>query len=188
MPASSSTNDRQASNSSRPLCPNCGEIGRPVHVVTLKHMVMPKFLDFVNKRGFAFCPTPDCQVVYFYADGGTLKKADLRIRVGLKETADPVPVCYCFGFTERMLFEEVQTSGQSSIPQRIAAEIKADNCVCEVRNPQGSCCLGNVKAAVTRAQRDRRRDNPSSSPLTRDEHFSRCLLSRRTKLDENFDS
>ncbi len=82
-----------------------------------------------------------------------LSKADLRVRVGLKETADPVPVCYCFGFTEGMLLEEIQTIGHSSIPQRIAAEIKADNCACEVRNPQGSCCLGNVKAAVKRAQR-----------------------------------
>ena len=113
---------------------------------------MPEFLDLVSKRGFVFCRTADCEVVYFHADGETLEKADLRVRVGLKETADPVPVCYCFGFTEGMLLEEIQTIGHSSIPQRIAAEIKADNCACEIRNPQGSCCLGNVKAAVKRAQ------------------------------------
>jgi hypothetical protein len=156
MPVRSSmqqSNDRQPSDASKPLCPNCGEIGRPVGIVTLKHMVMPEFLDLVNKRGFAFCRTDDCPVVYFHADGETLKKGDLRVRVGLKETADPVPVCYCFGFTERMLVEEVQTSGRSTIRQRIAAEMKADNCACEIRNPQGSCCLGNVKAAVTRAER-----------------------------------
>ena len=156
MPACPSTqrsNDPRRTNHSRPVCPNCGETGRPVGVVTLKHMVIPEFLDLVNKRGFAFCPTHDCQVVYFHADGDTLEKVDLRVRVGLKETADPVPVCYCFGFTERMLLEEVQTSGHSSIPQRIAAEIKADNCACEIRNPQGSCCLGKVKSAVIRAQR-----------------------------------
>ena len=50
--------------------------------MTLKHMVIPEFLDLVNKKGFAFCPTHDCQVVYFHADGDTLEKVDLRVRVG----------------------------------------------------------------------------------------------------------
>ena len=134
------------------LCPNCGEAGRPVGAVTLKHMVQPEFLDIVNKAGFLFCRTPECEVVYFHPDRETLEKADLRVRVGLKETADPVPVCYCFGFTERMLLEEIQATGKTTIPQRIAAEMKADRCACEVRNPQGSCCFGNVKAAVRRAE------------------------------------
>ncbi len=137
--------------SSKPLCPNCGEAGRPVSVVTLKHMVLPDFLEVVNKAGFLFCSTADCAVVYFHPVGETLEKADLRVRVGLKETADPVPVCYCFGFTERMLLEEIEATGKTTILQRIAAEMKADRCACEVRNPQGSCCLGNVKAAAKRA-------------------------------------
>lgn len=142
----------RSSDASKPLCPNCGEPGRSVTAVTLKHMVRPEFLDVVNKTGFLFCCTPECEVVYFHPDDETLEKADLRVRVGLKETVDPVPVCYCFGFTERMLLEEIQTTGETTIPQRIAAEMKADRCACEVRNPQGSCCLGNVKAATKRAQ------------------------------------
>lgn len=140
------------SDSRKPLCPNCSAPGRPVPAITLKHMVQPEFLEVVNKEGFLFCRTPDCGVVYFHPDGETLEKADLRVRVGVKETEDPVPVCYCFGFTERMLLEEIQATGGTTIPQRIAAEMKAERCACEVRNPQGSCCLGNVKAAAKRAQ------------------------------------
>jgi hypothetical protein len=136
----------------KPQCPSCGEPGRPVGVVTLKHMVRPEFLEVVNKPGFLFCRTAHCAVVYFHPESETLEKSDLRVRVGLKETVDPVPVCYCFGFTERMLLEEIQASGRTTIPQRIAAEMKAEHCACEVRNPQGSCCLGNVKAAEKRAQ------------------------------------
>lgn len=142
----------QSSGSSKPLCPNCGEAGRAVTAITLKHVVLPQFLEVVTKDGFFFCRTADCGVVYFHPEGETLDKADLRVRVGLKETVDPVPVCYCFGFTERMLLDEIQATGETTIPQRIAAEMKADRCACEVRNPQGSCCFGNVKAAAKRAQ------------------------------------
>ncbi|HSH38172.1 MAG TPA: hypothetical protein VK993_05245 [Chthoniobacterales bacterium] len=147
-----SSSPAQASGGSFVLCPNCRQPGRPVTAVTLKHMVQPEFLQAADKPGFLFCRTSDCVIVYFRSDGEALEKSDLRVRVGLKETADPVPVCYCFGFTERMLLEEIEETGQTTIPERIAAEMKADHCACEVRNPQGSCCFGNVKAAAKRAQ------------------------------------
>jgi Zinc binding domain len=139
-------------DSAESRCPNCGETGQPVSPVTLKHMVRPDFLELVSKTGFRFCRAVDCSTVYFHADGEVLKKTDLRVRVGLKETLDPVLVCYCFGFTERMLLEEIQASGHTTIPERIKAEIKAEHCACELRNPQGSCCLGNVRAAEKRAR------------------------------------
>jgi hypothetical protein len=107
-----------------------------VAIVTLKHIVRPAFLDVVNEPGFLFCRTVHCALVYFHPHGKTLEKSDLRVRVGLKETADPVPLCYCFGFTERMLLEEIQANGRTTIPQRIAAEVEAEHCACEVRNPQ----------------------------------------------------
>lgn len=142
----------QSSAHSTPLCPDCGQPGRPVSAVTLKHMVRPEFLELVGKTGFLFCASTDCEIVYYHPDGEVLNKNDLRVRVGLKETLDPMPICYCFGFTERMLLDEIQANGHTTIPQRIAAEVAAHNCACDVRNPQGSCCLGNVKAAVKRAQ------------------------------------
>ena len=142
-----------ATGSSKAVCRSCAAPGRPVGIVTLKHMVRPEFLEVVNKAGFLFCRAADCPLVYFHPNGETLEKSDLRVRVGLKETADPVAVCYCFGFTERMLLEEIRATGDTTIPERIAAEMKADHCACEVRNPQGTCCLGNVKAAVRRAQK-----------------------------------
>ena len=131
-------------------CPECGATGRPVQTITLKHMVKPAFLEVVSKPGFQFCRSAECDVVYFHPDGQRLTKADVRVRVGLKETGDPVPICYCFGFTEAMAREEIESSGNCAIPERIVAEMKAERCACEVRNPQGSCCLGNVTAAVKR--------------------------------------
>lgn len=132
-------------------CPVCGQPGQRVETRTLKHMVQPWHLDRVNKPGFLFCSSSHCEVVYFHPEGDCLRKQDVRVRVGLKETEDPVPLCYCFGFTEAMVREEIRATGRCTIPERIAAEIKAGHCACEIRNPQGSCCLGNVRAAVKRA-------------------------------------
>jgi hypothetical protein len=132
-------------------CPECGQPGKSVETKTLKQMVQPCHLELVNKPGFLFCRSADCDVVYFHPEGDCLRRPDVRVRVGLKETEDPVPICYCFGFTEAMAVEEVRNTGQCTIPQRITAEVKAGNCACEIRNPQGSCCLGNVNAAVKRA-------------------------------------
>ena len=129
-------------------CVECGEAGQPVSTITLKQMVRPNFLKVVGKPGFRFCRSPDCDVVYFHPDGEQLRKGDLRARVGLKETEDPVPLCYCFGFTRAMAVEEIQATGGCAIPARIAAEVRAGNCACEARNPQGSCCLGDVTTAV----------------------------------------
>ena len=129
-------------------CPKCGAGGQSVRTVTLKHMVKPECLEVVTKPGFLFCRSPKCDLVYFHPDGDRLTKADVRIRVGLKEAEDPVPICYCFGFTETMAREEIELSGKCTIPERIAAEMKAERCACEVRNPQGSCCFSNVTALV----------------------------------------
>lgn len=129
-------------------CPKCGQPGKLVETKTLKHMVQPRHLERTNRPGFRFCRSADCDVVYFQTDGECFHKSDVRVRVGLKETTDPVPLCYCFGFTEAMAAEEIRAMGQCSIPQRITAEVKAGNCACEIRNPQGSCCLGNVSFAI----------------------------------------
>jgi hypothetical protein len=113
-------------------------------------MVKPQFLETVNAIGFRFCRTADCEVVYFNQNGVRLTKAEVRVRVGLKETEDPVPICYCFGFTEAMARDEIRATGKCTIPDRISTEMKRELCACEVRNPQGSCCFANVSALVKR--------------------------------------
>lgn len=131
-------------------CPNCGQKGQPVQIKTLKQIVQPSKLEVVNKSGFQFCRSKLCEVVYFHPDGDRLGKSDARVRVGLKETQDPISLCYCFGFTEAMVREELFKTGRCTIPERIKAEVKAENCACEFRNPKGSCCLGDVTASVKR--------------------------------------
>jgi len=105
----------------------------------------------VNGSQYALCETPSCPVVYYAADGTEFEKNQVRVRVGLKETEDPVMMCYCFRVTERMIREEVQRTGRSSASARIRAEVKEGNCRCEVQNPSGRCCLGDVIRAEKQA-------------------------------------
>src|SRR5262249_7361965 len=78
---------------------------------------------------------------------------DLRVRVGSKEHNDPIPLCYCFGFNEADVREEIARTGESAILQKISAMVKQGLCACETRNPSGACCLGEVTKTVMRLTR-----------------------------------
>jgi hypothetical protein len=128
-------------------------------------MIKPEFLEMVTKPGFWFCRSAECEVVYFHPGGERLTKEDVRVRIGLKETRDPVPICYCFGFTEAMAREEIDYSGKCTIREQITEEMKAGRCACEIRNPQGSCCLGNITVVVKRLL-DAKGSHPESKLAT----------------------
>ena len=116
-------------------------------------MLKPELFDQVGESQYRFCSSPDCPVVYFSRER-SFTTGDLRVRVGLKETDGPIPLCYCFGFSEQSVREEVGVKGHTTIPQRITALIKERMCACEERNPSGGCCLGEVSKAVKRLMKE----------------------------------
>jgi len=97
-------------------------------------------------------------VVYLRPGEIIFWKKDLSVKVGIKEPDDStVSVCYCFGWTPQKIQEEIKTTGKTTAIEQIKTQVKAGNCYCEVTNPQGSCCLGNVSQAIKKAQ-------PTASP------------------------
>jgi Zinc binding domain len=117
-------------------------------------MLKPSLLDRVNEGSWRFCPGAGCRVVYSAEDGDVVFTTDdLRARVGSKEHEDPIPLCYCFGFDEADVREEIARTGGSAIPQKISAMVKQGLCACETRNPSGACCLGEVTKTVMRLMR-----------------------------------
>jgi hypothetical protein len=106
----------------------------------------------VRQVGYLFCRTADCPVVYFAEDGEqAFSTAEVRERVHQKEpNADDVFVCYCFRHTPENIRAEWVTTGHSTVVEQVNAGVQAGKCACEIRNPQGSCCLGNVRAVVKR--------------------------------------
>jgi len=138
------------------LCGQCNREGRPVDRITVQALLKAEARGAVNGSHYRFCETPNCPVVYYGGDGSQFGKEQIRVRVGFKETEDPVLLCYCFGVTERMIHEEIRQTGRSSASTRIRAEVKAGNCRCEMENPSGRCCLGEVIRAEKRPATERK--------------------------------
>jgi len=122
------------------LCPSCQKKGRAVEFKTLQSLLKPTSLRRCLPDEFHFCQSPDCPVVYFSLSNH-FETADLQVAVFQKSTDTDTPVCYCFGF----LKGDLTGAAGASIPKIIQAYVKNKQCACEVRNPQGRCCLGNVQ-------------------------------------------
>ena len=91
-------------------------------------------------------------MVYFDVEGECYRKSDLRVSVWQKEPFGNRTVCYCFGESEESMRTEIAATGQSHAVERVRAHIAAGRCACDVRNPRGGCCLGDLAAAVNRVE------------------------------------
>ncbi len=100
------------------------------------------------RQAFWLCRDPECEVAYFGEDGTTLVVSDLLVEPGFKTKSDQGLLCYCFLVRRSDVEAELRESGECHIIEHITAEVKAGNCACEVRNPSGKCCLGEVQRAV----------------------------------------
>ncbi len=133
----------------RDRCPHCGAKGKKVGQLTVKAMLAVSLRNLKSRR-YRFCRTASCPVVYFAEETEEFYTVhQLRERVFQKEPgAHDVRVCYCFAYTPATIRQEYEASGKVTAVEVIEAGVKAGQCACEVRNPQGSCCLGNVRAVV----------------------------------------
>lgn len=147
VPARAAADDR---------CRRCGQRGRRVLRETMESLLKPEALERLAEEPYYFDRTPECNVVYFSKEAPSyFHKDELTVRVGLKETESPIPLCYCFGHTAESAREEIVTTGRSTVAQRIATEVQVGNCSCEVKNPSGKCCLGDVNRAIQQIQNER---------------------------------
>ncbi len=148
-------------------CPACGKPGKPVDLRTVKAMLAVPLTE-LRATQYRFCRTPECPTAYYGLDADhRIGEEALRERVHQKHPEDgDVFVCYCFRHTPATIRAEVAAAGRSTVLAAITAGIRAGRCACEVRNPQGSCCLGNVRAAVGRAERGESRAPKSAGIQT----------------------
>jgi len=125
------------------MCPVTGAAGRPVGTITLKALLRPDALATLEPAAqHYYCPDPGCETVYF---GGPrlYDRADLEVPVLAKDAGEDVTACYCFGWTR----DRLRAAGPAAVDE-IRAHVAAGRCGCEVNNPKGSCCLGDVERIV----------------------------------------
>lgn len=130
-------------------CPVCLKTGKLIDSITLKALLSVP-LTQIRHVDYRFCRTLDCPVIYYTQDGTqTFRENDLRERVFQKHVAaDDVFVCYCFRHTTGSIKEKFANHQTDSVIASITAGIQAGQCACDIRNPQGSCCLGNVRQFI----------------------------------------
>jgi Zinc binding domain len=150
--------DLSAENFQRPprevnACPTCGKIGKPVQVQTVKSLLSVT-LHQVQDAQYLFCRTQTCPVVYFSAEGKqAFTVEEVRDRVYQKEPeAEDVFICYCFRHTVREL-RAGTPEDRIAIVDNINSGIEAGQCACDLRNPQGLCCLGNARGMIKRLEK-----------------------------------
>ncbi|MBI4398304.1 MAG: copper chaperone Copz family protein [Candidatus Omnitrophica bacterium] len=131
----------------RAYCPECANEGKPVKRITLENLL--KALSQIEDEPYWFCATFECPAVYFSSSSKSIfHKLDLKVRVGIKESENPIPLCYCFGWNRKKIWDEIRETGNSTAIESITKEVKAGRCFCERSNPQGTCCLANISNAV----------------------------------------
>lgn len=122
--------------SPRAPCPSCGVAGRNVEWITVKSLLTARALERADATEYRLCGSPGCDVVYF-ADSLLFMREDVRAPVFPKEPPGARVVCYCFEIVEGRIDAETES--------QIRAHVTAGRCACELKNPEGRCCLGNLR-------------------------------------------
>lgn len=134
-------------------CPECGNAGKAVQGQTVK-LLLSVSLRLLQDGNYLFCRTQSCPVVYFSTDSKQVFMVEqVREQVYQKgpDTKD-VLVCYCFYHTVGEL-SVAPPDRHVAIINDINTGINTGQCACDLRNPQGSCCLGNVRALIKRLEK-----------------------------------
>ena len=130
------------------VCPVCGEKSKPVQTQTIKAMLSVSLRE-VRDTTYLFCKTETCPVVYFSSDGEqsfTIEQIHEKVYQKHPDLEDTL-VCYCFQHN----VGEIRTAPfkvRTAILDDIHHGIRAGQCACDLRNPQGSCCLSNMRGLI----------------------------------------
>lgn len=142
----------ELSQSISSACPRCTAVGRSVKPITPQSLLNEEAKTRGGAlEGLRFCATPTCDVAYYGADG-VFVRDELTVRIGVKDGESPRLVCYCTGRTFESIEEELRKEGRSTAVEEITALCKAHKDRCAETNPQGVCCLGNVRSAIKSAE------------------------------------
>lgn len=131
-------------------CPECGGKGKRVTGRLVRHQVRYSCREKVHGNSYFLCANPGCAVTYFSDEQMVLSESDLAFQ-GIKSGEQ---VCFCYHVTKADIRRDIEEKGDTRVEEYIRERVKEKECACEVRNPKGSCCLGDVRAAVKEIQEE----------------------------------
>lgn len=131
-------------------CPASGFEGQPVGWTTVAALTVG---PVPPRQEFRLCRDPACEVVYYGSAGTVLETEDLKAQPGFKNGTDGL-VCYCYLHRQAEIARELAERGTTGVFDSIKRKVQAGNCACEVRNPSGQCCLGEVQETIRRLAED----------------------------------
>lgn len=133
-------------------CPVSGTLSRKVQRRTLENLLKPEKIGSMRNAQYYYCKEASCNVVYFSNENlPFFTTDDVAVKVFAKDQGDDVPACYCFNWTRTRIRQQIRETDRSTAALEIAREIKAGRCACDVKNPKGECCLGDVNFVVKEA-------------------------------------
>ncbi len=133
----------------RAECQISRTLSKKVQKRTVEHLLKPEKIGSIQNVQYYYCTDLNCKVVYFSNENiPYFTTEDIRVKVFTKDKGEDVNVCYCFDWTRGRIKQELVSTGKSTASQQIAKEVKAGNCACDIKNPKGECCLGDVNSIV----------------------------------------
>lgn len=131
-------------------CPASGFEGNPVDWTTVAALTAG---PVPPRQDFRLCRDAECDIVYYGSAGAVFTTVDLNVQPGFKSGSDGL-VCYCFLDRKKDIARQLSESGQTTVFDSIKGEVQAGNCACEVRNPSGQCCLGEVQETIRSLEKE----------------------------------
>lgn len=130
-------------------CPDCNAMGAPVKLKTVKSLFNKSLFEISGKE-YEFCSTSSCKVIYYDKSGEhKIIENDIHGRVYHKNVNDKtVILCNCFNYTLGDILNDIDVNGESEIYDKIAEGAKTGICACDIKNPEGKCCLPTIKNII----------------------------------------
>ena len=147
--ASGTGSEAGGRSTGRGRCPESGNPGRAVSWTTVAALTWDALPD---PQQFWICLDRFCPVVYFGSRGARIEADAVKLVPGCKEGSDGL-ICYCFRRRRADIEAELRDTGTTLAVEQIRQKIQEGACACEVRNPEGRCCLGALRRAVAELKR-----------------------------------
>jgi len=137
----------------RAVCSESATDSKKIQRRTIEHMVKPELADKILDSQYYYCADADCPVVYFSMENtNKFTIEDLQVAVFAKDPGKNVNVCYCYDWTRGRIEDEIGTTGVSTASKEVAEKVRASLCECDIKNPKGTCCLGDINTVIKEAK------------------------------------